>query len=107
MVVQCTQAYCDHSHIPDDDKDLTELLSKADGEGVKGTDQTFPVKLHQLLSSEELDFSHIVSWYPHGRSLIVKKHTEFFEKVMPWYVFGSCPCLCWYRVESQPDVDPP
>ena len=57
--------YRDHSHITDDDKDLNELLHKADAEGVKGTDQTFPVKLHQLLSgSDEDGFSHVVSWMP-------------------------------------------
>ena len=57
--------YRDHSHITDDDKDLNELLNKADSEGVKGTDQTFPVKLHQLLSgSDEDGFSHVVSWMP-------------------------------------------
>lgn len=63
MVVQRSNNYRDHSHITDDDKDLTALLDKADAEGVKGTDQTFPVKLHQLLSgSDEDGFSHIVSW---------------------------------------------
>lgn len=78
----CT--YRDHSHITDDDKDLNLLLDRADAEGVKGTDQTFPVKLHQLLSgSDEDGFSHIVSWQPHGRSFIVKKHNEFVEKVLP------------------------
>jgi HSF-type DNA-binding len=100
-VDQCKSAYCDHSHITDDDEDLTELLRKADREGVKGTDQTFPVKLHQLLSSEELDFSHIVSWQPHGRSFIVKKHTEFVEKVLPWYV-RCCLFLRNDRVEILP-----
>jgi HSF-type DNA-binding len=86
MVVQtASSAYRDHSHITDDDKDLNVLLDKADTEGVKGTDQTFPVKLHQLLSgSDEDGFSHIVSWQPHGRSFIVKKHDEFVEKVLPW-----------------------
>ena len=79
MLDQSQQTYCDHAHITDDDKDLKKLLSKADREGVKGTDQTFPVKLHQLLSTEELGFSRIVSWQPHGRSFIVKKHTEFVE----------------------------
>lgn len=79
-----TAVYRDHSHHTDDDKELNELLTKADAEGTKGTDQTFPVKLHQLLSgSDEDGFSHIVSWQPHGRSFIVKKHKEFVEKVLP------------------------
>ncbi|CAB9516690.1 Heat stress transcription factor [Seminavis robusta] len=79
-----TEPYRDHSHLTDDDKDLKELMNKADQEGVKGTDQSFPVKLHQLLSgSEEDGFAHIVSWQPHGRSFIVKKHADFVEKVLP------------------------
>ena len=77
--------YRDHSHHTDDDKELNELLTKADAEGVKGTDQTFPVKLHQLLSgSDEDGFAHVVNWQPHGRSFIVKKHKEFVEEVLPW-----------------------
>lgn len=85
------QAYKDYSHLTDDDKELTELLSKADSEGVKGTDQTFPVKLHQLLSGSDADgFSSIVCWQPHGRSFIVKKHQEFVDTVLPWYVHCSC-----------------
>lgn len=84
MVAKTSSAYRDHSHVTDDDKDLNLLLDKADTEGVKGTDQTFPVKLHQLLSGTDEDgFSHIVSWQPHGRSFIVKKHNEFVEKVLP------------------------
>lgn len=79
----CT--YRDHARYTDDDEGLKELLKKADSEGVKGTDQSFPVKLHQLLSeSDEDGFSSIVSWQSHGRSFIVKKHTEFVEKVLPW-----------------------
>ena len=86
MVAQpAAVVYRDHSHHTDDDKELNELLTKADAEGVKGTDQTFPVKLHQLLSgSDEDGFSHVVSWQPHGRSFIVKKHKDFVEKVLPW-----------------------
>lgn len=77
--------YRDQSHHTDDDKELNELLTKADAEGVKGTDQTFPVKLHQLLSgSDEDGFAHVVNWQPHGRSFIVKKHKEFVEEVLPW-----------------------
>jgi hypothetical protein len=82
-----SDVYIDFSHMTDDDKDLTELMNKADAEGVKGTDMTFPVKLHQLLSgSDEDGFSHIVSWQPHGRSFIVKKHKEFVDSVLPWWV---------------------
>lgn len=77
--------YCDHSHHTDDDKELKALLTKADAEGVKGTDQTFPVKLHQLLSGTDEDgFAHVVNWQPHGRAFIVKKHKEFVEEVLPW-----------------------
>ena len=77
--------YRDFSHLTDDNESLQELLKKADTEGVKGTDQSFPVKLHQLLSgSDEDGFSSIVSWQPHGRSFIVKKHAEFVDTVLPW-----------------------
>jgi len=77
--------YRDHAHLTDNNEELNALLNKADAEGVKGTDQTFPVKLHQLLSGSDDDgFSHIVSWQPHGRSFIVKNHKDFVEKVLPW-----------------------
>jgi len=44
----------------------------------------FFAKMHSILSREE--FSHIVSWMPHGRSWRVLKPVEFERKVIPLYV---------------------
>ena len=44
---------------------------------------TFPVKLHKLLSCSE--FSHIITWMPHGRSWRVLEPKLFEEIVMPKY----------------------
>eukprot|EP00984_Skeletonema_dohrnii_P028380 scaffold18361_cov96-Skeletonema_dohrnii-CCMP3373.AAC.2 len=44
----------------------------------------FPSKLYEMLESvDSLDFSHIVSWLPHGRSFQVKDRTQFMDLVVP------------------------
>eukprot|EP00984_Skeletonema_dohrnii_P020776 scaffold10210_cov127-Skeletonema_dohrnii-CCMP3373.AAC.1 len=44
----------------------------------------FPSKLYEMLESvDSLDFSHIVSWLPHGRSFQVKDPTQFMDLVVP------------------------
>jgi hypothetical protein len=52
-------------------------LAKARG----GVVATFPLKLHYILSQEEI--SDIISWQPHGRSFKLHDPEKFLEKVMP------------------------
>jgi hypothetical protein len=46
-------------------------------------EQTFPVKLHMILSNP--DFEDIVGWLPHGRSWRILQQKAFEEKVIPLY----------------------
>jgi hypothetical protein len=46
-------------------------------------EQTFPVKLHMILSNP--DFEDIVGWLPHGRSWRILQQKNFEEKVIPLY----------------------
>ena len=47
----------------------------------------FPEKLHFMLSRMDREGNNdIVTWQPHGRCFIVRKPTEFVEKIMPRYV---------------------
>lgn len=51
---------------------------------------SFPVKLHQMLSSvvkEDLD--DIVSWQPHGRCFLVHKRSDFVSKLLPRFFCQS------------------
>ena len=52
-------------------------LTKARG----GVVAPFPMKLHYILSQEEV--SDIISWQPHGRSFKLHNPDKFLEKVMP------------------------
>lgn len=45
--------------------------------------KNFPLKLHEILGNPE--FSHILSWLPHGRAWRIVRHKEFEEKVIPLY----------------------
>ena len=46
-----------------------------------GVTTPFPVKLHNLLESNE--FSNVISWQPHGRCFALRKPKEFITNVMP------------------------
>uniref|UniRef100_A0A7S1ZB11 HSF-type DNA-binding domain-containing protein n=1 Tax=Trieres chinensis TaxID=1514140 RepID=A0A7S1ZB11_TRICV len=50
-------------------------------------DVIFPSKLYEVLSRE--DFSHIITWMPHGRSWIVVDKVALVEQVMTEY-FSRC-----------------
>jgi hypothetical protein len=52
-------------------------LTKARG----GVVAPFPLKLHYILSQEEV--SGIISWQPHGRSFKLHNPEKFLEQVMP------------------------
>lgn len=88
--------YQDYSNVIEgDSKQLGNALSLQSAE--EKTDQvissktkrnvavdTFPVKLHYMLSEIEKDgLAHIISWQPHGRCFIVHKTVEFEKKLLP------------------------
>ena len=61
------------------DKSMLLLSSEEPRESI----QTFPMKLHSILSNPE--FSNTVSWLPHGRAFRILQHKSFEEKVIPLY----------------------
>ena len=69
--------YHDYSAVPD----TTGYTRKKTG----GVSTPFPEKLMDMLSSESLTNSSIVSWLPHGRAFIVRKPKEFSEHIMHKY----------------------
>ena len=52
----------------------------------KKSDRNFPAKLHLLLSNEQ--YSHIISWMPHGRAWKVIDKKLFMEEAAPVF-FGQ------------------
>lgn len=65
-------------------KNVSIGTSKKARKGPRGGVATpFPIKLYQLLESNE--HSAIISWQPHGRCFIMHKPKEFLEQVMPRY----------------------
>ena len=69
--------YHDYSRMPD----VSGYVRKKTG----GVTQPFPEKLHEMLSSVDLDESErsIVSWLPHGRAFIVRIPKQFTATIMP------------------------
>lgn len=54
---------------------------------------TFPMKLHQILSSPH--FSNIISWLPHGRAWKILDQKVFQEQVLPLFFKTGCyPTFC-------------
>ena len=51
--------------------------------GLRHRNDTFPSKLYEILSNPE--YSHIISWLPHGKSWKVHNNKDFEMKVMPKY----------------------
>ena len=46
----------------------------------------FPSKLYQMLESvDRLDFAHVVSWLPHGKSFQVQDPDLFMDLVVPQF----------------------
>jgi hypothetical protein len=72
--------YRDYSKVPPERKDASSsILSHA----TSTKEQTFPVKLHMILSNP--DFQDIIGWLPHGRSWRILQQKAFEEKVIPLY----------------------
>ena len=69
----CFEEYFDYQNVLDEE--ANETMSS-------GQKRLFPAKLHKLLSqSEEENYSHIISWLPHGRAFKIHDEKEFIEKV--------------------------
>jgi hypothetical protein len=70
-------SYRDYSKVPPESSALHIIHAASTKE------QTFPVKLHMILSNP--DFEDIVGWLPHGRSWRILQQKAFEEKVIPLY----------------------
>lgn len=70
--------YHDYLDETEDEVVCREKTRKAPRGGVT---TPFPVKLHNLLESNE--WSDIISWQPHGRCFVIRKPEEFINTVMP------------------------
>lgn len=76
--------YHDHLHDTEVPTFFSSVAGRADKtrKGPRGGVATpFPVKLHNLLESNE--FSNVISWQPHGRCFTLNKPKEFIKDVMP------------------------
>lgn len=79
-------AYKDFSRVlPDDGEAVLDAIVNVGPSNVKH--QKLPVKLDAMLSDPE--FSHIISWMPHGRSWRILKPKTFVKEVLPKY-FDYC-----------------
>lgn len=68
--------YRDYSHIAPSKTDSSPLRAK-------GKEETFPVKLHRILSSQQ--FRHVITWLPHGRAWKIIDQTVFEKEVIPLF----------------------
>ena len=104
----CTDADEEKEHVEHDyhdhskDRDLPDFFPGISHHlfpfisGGKGTDQTFPMKLHTMLENIEKDgLASIVSWQPHGRCFVVHKQDEFVAHILPRYVFQCRNYFSW------------
>lgn len=56
----------------------------------KSSQETFPTKLHKIISRCEIDeYSDVISWLPHGRAFRIHDTKAFVTKVMPKYFYIS------------------
>jgi hypothetical protein len=61
------------------------------GGGGRMKEHSFPVKLHDMLDQiDNAGLSHIVSWQPHGRCIVVHKPVEFALHILPRYGTEEC-----------------
>ncbi|KAL7488810.1 hypothetical protein ACHAW6_014396 [Cyclotella cf. meneghiniana] len=52
----------------------------------KLTPESFPLKLHRVLSAVEDDgLAHIISWQPHGRAFLIHSNKAFVSVILPKY----------------------
>jgi hypothetical protein len=72
--------YRDFSLVPTESQD--SAFSMLDYQ-VASKEQTFPVKLHQILS--DYRWGDIIAWLPHGRSWQILQQKRFEKEVIPFY----------------------
>mmetsp|Transcript_8154 Transcript_8154/g.11746 ORF Transcript_8154/g.11746 Transcript_8154/m.11746 type:complete len:859 (-) Transcript_8154:1336-3912(-) len=79
--------YHDHSlELPTAMEENPMFTSVAKSGKSGGSQPSFPVKLHELLSEIEADgYGFILSWLPHGRSFKIHKQQEFLDVILPQY----------------------
>ena len=74
--------YADHTY-----RDFSTYIKEGKRiEKHKKSDRNFPARLHVILSNEQ--YSHIISWMPHGRAWKVKNKELLVEEVIPKF-FGQ------------------
>eukprot|EP00984_Skeletonema_dohrnii_P017705 scaffold8137_cov96-Skeletonema_dohrnii-CCMP3373.AAC.1 len=74
--------YADHTY-----RDFSTYIKEGKRiEKHKKSDRNFPARLHVILSNEQ--YSHIISWMPHGRAWKVKNKEILVEEVIPKF-FGQ------------------
>ena len=74
--------YADHTY-----HDFSTYIKEGNRiEKHKKSDRNFPARLHVILSNEQ--YSHIISWMPHGRAWKVKNKELLVEEVIPKF-FGQ------------------
>mmetsp|Transcript_2736 Transcript_2736/g.4036 ORF Transcript_2736/g.4036 Transcript_2736/m.4036 type:complete len:502 (+) Transcript_2736:45-1550(+) len=74
--------YADHTY-----RDFSTYIKEGNRiEKHKKSDRNFPARLHVILSNEQ--YSHIISWMPHGRAWKVKNKELLVEEVIPKF-FGQ------------------
>lgn len=64
-------------------RDRPDISTNRSALGREGAAQTFPMKLHSILSNPE--FSDIISWLPHGRAWRILQTKAFEERAIPLY----------------------
>ena len=53
-------------------------------------EKSFPMQLHRVLDElEDLGYTHIISWQPHGRAFIIRDRSLFQRDIMPKYFPNS------------------
>lgn len=77
------QVYRDFSRVSENDSERMSCT----GDYANSVESNFPMKLHFLLQDVVKDgLDNVVSWQPHGRSFIVRKHEAFVKRMLPLYV---------------------
>ena len=64
-------------------RDRPEQSNRTSNIGREVATQTFPMKLHAILSNPE--FSDIIAWLPHGRAWRILQTKAFEERAIPLY----------------------
>lgn len=65
-------------------------LSRYSHTGRLRQQNTFPIKLHSIIERAEIDnYSHIISWLPHGRSFQIHDNSMLLECILKKFFYIS------------------